>query len=280
MALGVGTLLLTAGAAAIGYYSYRSAMSEAREAYNRVAAATDAPPGRFDPKQITRLPKIAQRYFRHAIAPGTPLFSAVELEMEGTFLLGDKSKYQTYAMSARQALRSPDQFVWMPRMRSGVLTITGSDGHVQSEAWTRFWLLGLVPVAQDRSSPDLVRSARFRAVVESALWLPASLLPENGVEWQQLGADRARVTFHRVSPLIELELTLDKAGAVREAVGQRWSNANPERTFRLQPFGATMSEYRTFQGLTIPTRISAGNHFGTPDYLPFFQAHLTDASYR
>jgi len=74
-------------------------------------------------------------------------------------------------------------------------------------------------------------------------------------------------------------MILDSSGAVREVVGQRWSNANRDRTFRLQPFGGTMGADRTFQGLTIPTEIAAGNHYGTADYLPFFQVRLINATY-
>ncbi|HYD11469.1 MAG TPA: DUF6544 family protein [Allosphingosinicella sp.] len=210
---------------------------------------------------------------------GDTLYSTAKLEMEGTFLLGDKDRYQTFAMSARQVLRAPDQFVWMPRMRSSAMSITGSDALVDGEAWTRFWVLGVVPVAQDHTSPDLVRSAQFRAVVEGALSLPTSLLPANDVDWEQLNEHRARVTFRRFSPAIILEMILDSSGAVREVVGQRWSNANRDRTFRLQPFGGTMGADRTFQGLTIPTEIAAGNHYGTADYLPFFQVRLINATY-
>jgi hypothetical protein len=255
-------------------------MGEAKTAYSRIAADGGTPLKHFEPEQVRQLPEIARRYLGHAIAPGTPLYSVAELEMEGTFLLGDKEKFQTYQMSARQALNPPDQFVWIPKMRSGAMTISGSDGLVRGEAWTRFWLLGLVPVAQERTAPDLVRSAQFRAAVEGALWLPATLLPENGVEWEQLGPNEARVTLRRFSPEIVLRLELDELGRVTEVVGQRWSNANSAKVFQLQPFGGTMLAEGTFQGFTIPTAVAVGNHFGTEDYLPFFQARITKATYR
>ena len=275
-----GSLAVAASAALVGYVSYRSAMAEAEDAYGRLAGAPTAGQAiRLDPKMVADQPEIAQRYFQHAIAPGTPLYSSVELVMEGTFLLGDKEKHQAYAMSARQALNAADEFVWVPRMRSGAMTITGSDALVDGEAWTRFWLLALVPVAQDRSSGDLVRSAQFRAAVESALFLPTSLLPNNGVKWEQVGENHARLTFHRLSPPIVLNMTIDQSGAVREVVGQRWSNANRDKTFRLQPFGGTVDAEGTFQGLTVPTQIAAGNHYGTADYLPFFQVIITSARY-
>lgn len=265
----------------IGYISCRAASSEELRAYNRVLGRPLPPQRRFDPDQVRSLPEIAQRYFRHAIAAGTPLYAVAEVRMNGTFLLGDKAKFQTYQMTARQVLRPSDQFVWIPKLRSGPLTITGSDALVAGRAWTRFWMLSLVPVANDRSSPDLVRSAQFRAAVEGALWLPPSLLPENGVEWAQAGANTAVVTLRKFNPEpIVLTLTLDRSGAVREVVGQRWSNANTEKRFRHQPFGGTILREGTNQGLTIPTQIAVGNLYGTPDYLPFFQATLTSVKYR
>lgn len=277
--LGIGALTLATGGAAAGYSAQRSAMREAEEAYRRIARPSSPRPERFDPAQVERLPEIARRYFRHAISPGTPLYTTVQLEMAGTFLLGDKDSFQTYRMTARQVLRAPDQFVWLPRLRSGVMSIVGSDALVGGEAWTRFWLLGLMPVAQERSSPDVVRSAQFRAAVESGLWAPASLLPENGVRWEQVGPDEAQVTLERFEPAIVLRLKMDELGAVKEVVGQRWSNVNADKVFRLQPFGGTISAEGTFDGFTIPTEVSAGNHYGTDEYLPFFQTRITGAVY-
>ncbi len=277
--IGVGAIALVGGALAFGIGAYRLATAEAEEAYRSLLARPDPPTRLFHPDQVADLPEVAQRYFRHAIAPGTPLYSVAELEMQGTFLLGDKHKFQRYDMSARQVLRPPDQFVWVPRLRSGATTITGSDGLVSGEAWTRFWLFGLIPVANTKSSPDLVQSAQFRAAVEGALWLPTALLPENGVKWEQVGQDQARVTISHVKPELVLFLTFSADGAVREVVGQRWSNANSEQRFQLQPFGGRFIAEATFQGLTIPVQISAGNHYGTEAYLPFFQARISSAKY-
>jgi hypothetical protein len=277
--IGTGAAVLGGSSLAIGYAAYRSARRDADLAYERLAARSEPPGQRFDPAQISGLPEIAHRYFRHAVAPGTPIYSGLELEMEGNFLLGDKAKHQGYRMKARQVLTQSAEFVWMPRLRSGAMTITGSDARVAGEAWTRFWMLGVLPVANVTTSPDMLRSAQFRGVVESALWLPTTLLPENGARWEQVGQNEARVTLTRFSPAIALHLKLDESGAVREVIGQRWSNANREQRFRLQPFGGMMSKEATFGGLTIPTEISVGNHYGTEEYLPFFQARITRVRY-
>lgn len=265
-------------AAARARRSYQAAMAEAQAAWQRIAARARPDVPLFDPAIVSSLPEIAQRYFRHAIAPDTPLHRRVELEMTGTFLLGSKDRPQRYRMAARQILAPGEGFVWLPRMRNGPVRISGSDGMVDGQAWTRFWLQGLIPVADQRTTPDLLRSAAFRSVAEG-VWAPASLLPMAGAQWEQVGHDQARVTFTRAAPPVTLQLSLTPDGAIRELVGQRWSNANPQKVFRLQPFGGTVLAHRRFGGFTIPSQVALGNLYGTPDYLPFFQAEIVSARY-
>jgi hypothetical protein len=278
--LALGAALLGSGAALLGHVRYRAAMAEAERAFAAIARPSQPTIGRFDPAEVAHLPEVARRYFGHAIAPGTPLYTVALLEMEGIFLLGRRENHQTYAMKAREVIRAPDQFVWLPRLSSGPVTVSGSDGLVAGRAWTRFFLAGTVPVAAVESSPDLVRSAGFRGAAEAALWLPATLLPRRGARWEEAAPNRARVTIEGGGYPVTLELTLDSAGAVKEIVGQRWSNANSDKVFRLQPFGGTVTAERRFGGFTVPSEVAMGNHYGTPDYLPFFQARLTGASYR
>lgn len=276
--LGIALLLLVIGGGGFLYWSYTRAMAAAQARWSAVLARAAPADARFDPAMVAGLPEVPRRYFTHAIAPGTPLKTTVTLEMRGTFLLGDVRKFQAYEMEARQILTPPDAFVWIPSMRSGVVHITGSDALVSGEAWMRFWINGLIPVANVGSSPDVVRSARFRSAVE-AIWAPAALLPREGISWEQVGADTARVTIATGRDPIVLEMTLDAAGGVRQVVGQRWSNTNSENSFRLQPFGGTIEAEQSFGGYTIPSRVKVGNHFGTAEYLPFFQAEIIEAAY-
>ncbi len=61
---------------------------------------------------------------------------------------------------------------------------------------------------------------------------------------------------------------------------RRWSDANPERAFRWQPFGGTVAEEARFGGYTVAGRVEAGNHFGTDDYFPFFRARVLGLRFR
>jgi hypothetical protein len=156
-------------------------------------------PVRFDPAMVDHLPAPARRYFLHAIAPGTALRTVAEIEMVGEFGLGDGDAPRYLPMRARQILAPPHGFVWIASMGSpGLMRVSGSDAYAWGEAWTRFWLLGTIPVARAAGTPDLARSAAARGIAEAALWVPAALLPTNGVAWEPIDDRRSRaVVLHR-----------------------------------------------------------------------------------
>lgn len=277
-AVGIAFVLLMVAGGYL-FLSYRRSAEDAERAWAGIAAAAQPPDTQFDPATISHLPEVVQRYFLHAIAPGTPLKTTVGLRLKGTFLLGDRTSSQRYDMEASQILAPPNQFVWTPTLRSGLLTITGSDALVDGQAWTRFWIGSLLPVANVPSSADLVRSAQFRAAIEG-IWAPASLLPRKGITWNVTGPNTASVTMDLAAGPIVVELTMDSTGALTEVVGMRWSDANPQKLFQLQPFGGTMEREATFDGYTIPSVVTVGNMFGTDDYFPFYQAQVLQAVYR
>jgi hypothetical protein len=72
-----------------------------------------------------------------------------------------------------------------------------------------------------------------------------------------------------------VDITVDAKGRPLEVSFQRWSNANPEKVHRLQPFGGYLSDFREVGGYRLPHRVEAGNMFGTDDYFPFFLAEVT-----
>lgn len=56
----------------------------------------------------------------------------------------------------------------------------------------------------------------------------------------------------------------------------RWSNENPDRRYRLQPFGGYLADFREFGGYRLPASVEGGNHFGTDAYFPFYKATVTE----
>jgi len=243
-----------------------------RREWLRLAAIQPARPALFDPAMLAGLPPVAQRYFRATIAPGTPLYPVAAIRMTGQFSLGDAASPNYLDMQANQLLAAPEGFVWAMRAGHGAMRISGSD----SAKWTRFWLLAVLPVARMGGSEDHRRSAFGRYVAEAAFWTPAALLPGPDTMWQDTGGNSTRVTLRRDRMEQSVDLMLDDSGRPVQVSFMRWSDANPDKRFRLQPFGGTLSDFRTFEGFTLPTRVEAGNFFGTKDYFTFFKADVSE----
>jgi hypothetical protein len=254
----LSTAALLGGAAAWRAADHRTDRSEAR----RLAEFQPADPGRFDASRVADLPEPARRYFAFAIAPDTPLWTVAEISMTGQFALGDKDEPGYMAMTAQQTLAAPHGFVWSMRAARGAMRVSGFD----SGQWTRFWAMGLIPVARIGGSRDHARSAFGRYVAEA-------------VFWEAVDEDTARaiVTFDELSQSVDV--TVGPDGRPTEVRFLRWTNANPEKEFRLQPFGAYPSAFREFGGFTLPTHVEAGNNFGTEQYFPFFIAEVHDVRF-
>lgn len=216
------------------------------------------------------LPDPARRYFAFTIAEGTPLRAAAEIEMRGEIGLGTKEAPGYRPMRARQVLAPPDGLVW--QLRSGF--IAGSDGALPDRSWTRFWLLGLIPIVR-ASGEDHHRSACGRVIAEAAFWVPASLLPGDHVRWEPVDENTARARVHCGRFEQAVDITVNANGAPVRVVVQRWSNANSDDAWREQPFGGELSGFRNFDGFRLPTRVEGGNLIGTADYFPFFKANVT-----
>jgi hypothetical protein len=112
-----------------------------------------------------------------------------------------------------------------------------------------------------------------------AIWAPATLLPQFGADWTQTGPDTAVVRFADTQGIEPMQITLDAQGNPVEVWALRWTDANPEKIYRLQPFGGRMLEMGRHGGFLIPMRVELGNMFGTADYAPFFLATITRAEF-
>lgn len=241
-----------------------------RQEWLRLAALQPSDPGRFNHAMVAELPEPARRFFEFSIEEGARLWTVAEIDMGGQFSLGSKEQPRYQPMQAWQILAAPHGFVWQLEL-PGALPVSGSDaGH-----WTRFRLLGLVPVARQGGDDDHTRSAFGRYVAEALLWTPAALLPGPGVEWKALSEHSARVTVRHQGLEQAVDLHVDAQGQPLHVQFMRWSNANAERIYREQPFGAVPSQFQPVQGFRVPLRVEAGNHYGTEAYFPFFKAEVT-----
>ena len=93
----------------------------------------------FDPESVAQLPEPAQRYLRHAIAPGTRLARSVVVEMQGR--IGLKPGADKLPFQASQILATPNGLIWRATVGEGIRQITGSDRYIAGEG-AMHWFMG------------------------------------------------------------------------------------------------------------------------------------------
>jgi hypothetical protein len=123
---------------------------------SQVWHALESPPAhqRFNADMVAALPAPVQRYFLHAIAPGTPLATSVKLEMQGQFRLGEDKPW--LAMRAQEIL-TPKGFVWKAVV-GRALQFKGADYYINNSGRMQFKMWGLIPLVNVHSK-DTTRSA-------------------------------------------------------------------------------------------------------------------------
>jgi len=242
-------------------------LASARELRSRLA---DLPvPGSFSDVDLEGLPDPVRRYFKEAIAPGTPLATSACFRMHGSIKLGRR----WVPFGARQVLAPHYGFVWAARA-GGV--IVGSDRYVGGQGAMDWKLLGLVRVMH-AVGPDLSRSAAGRAGAE-ALWVPTALLPRFGVTWTAIDPRHITASYRLDDTQLEVHFTLDDDARVRSVVFDRWGDPTNSRSWAYHSFGFEATGYATFDGVTIPRAGRAGWFHGSDRWQEgeFFRSEITD----
>ena len=227
----------------------------------------------FDASSLAGLPEPAQRLLSAAIPDGSPLATAVELEMHGRIKLGVWLPF-----TARQVLRAGVGFVWAPVVGGRILRFVGADLLGPDGARMQFRLHDRITVV-DSSGPDTERSAAGRLAAETAAWLPQALTPQAGATWQGLDDEHATVSLPGPSGSVDVDVTVDGAGALAEILVRRWNDsAKPPG---LEPFGGTITATFEADGIRIAGEGRVGWERGAPtqDDAVFFEYTVTSASW-
>lgn len=228
----------------------------------------------FDPTLVEELPEPVQRWLLHAVAPGTPLLTGVELEWTGHVRLG--SSWSPYY--ARQRSRLDTGFVWTATSRRAGLPVTGFDRFTHGEGQMS-WRLGRVLRVMSASGDDITRSDAGRHAAEILASVPATALHPD-VVWAPVDHGRATALLDVGGEQQSVTVTVDPAGRLREVEMERWG-APPGSPFDRYRFGAVLGEERRYDGYLVPTEVVGGWFFGT-DRWPegvFLRARIVRCSF-
>jgi hypothetical protein len=219
--------------------------------------------GVIDEADLQGLPEPARRWMVAAAGIGTTCSAAVRLRIEGQ--MRPKPGAPPFDIKADETIGIGTGFVWLARSRIGLFQMSVLDAYHDREGFMAGRFIGIVPLMNARGG-DVTRSARHRLAAESALF-PNALLPRDGIRWEPVDDERAAIVFTIDGETIPVTVRIDSAGNLTEVTMERWGDVGRDG-FGLIPYGFAVEQHRTFEGITIASRVRGGWWYGSDRYDP------------
>ena len=227
--------------------------------------------GRFSAESTAHLPEPARRWLAHSIAPGTPLYSSVTVEMEGEIKLGHWHRF-----TAHQIIQPGAGYVWSAVTHVAGVRISGSDRMIPDAARMHWQAMGLLPVIRS-SGPDVLNSAAGRLAGES-VFVPTTFAK---AQWEPMVDPDIAVASWRVGSRVDrVRLQVASNGALMSVALRRWGRP-PGTPYGRYPFGVRFDDEQTFGPITIPSTMHAHWWWGTEmvDAGEFYRARILSATF-
>jgi hypothetical protein len=232
---------------------------------------------RVDFRELEGLPDPVQRFFRAVMTNGQPIVRRVEIGHSGSFNLSASGPmWRPFTSQQVVSTRRPG-FVWNGRvsMLPGV-PVRVHDAYVAGVGCLRPAVLGLVPLADAKPTPELARGELLRWFAEAA-WYPTALLPSQGVRWRALDAGSAEATLVDGSVEVSLRFRFGADGRIdsvrAEARGRGVGDA-----VVMTPWEGRFSDPECHDGLWVPMRGEVA--WLTPQgRLPYWRGQVTRLVY-
>lgn len=222
------------------------------------AARRPVPPSRFDTaRDLDDLPPPVQRFFRAALADGTPLVAALSLEHCGTFNLAAEGsdRWISFTSTQRVITRRPG-FVWDARMAivPGI-TVRVHDAYVAGEGILHPAVLGLFSLTDLRGAspePGGVAHGEFMRFVAEAAWYPTALLPGQAARWTAVDEHSAQVDLGDGAVGISLLLRFDPGTGLIDSVRAEARGRTVGQGVVMTPWEGRWWDYAEHGGMKVP----------------------------
>ncbi|HSF39364.1 MAG TPA: DUF6544 family protein [Thermoanaerobaculia bacterium] len=244
-----GIVGCAATAAGIGTLLWNRSTARAVE---RLAPHAPAKPARvFSSEQLAGLPDPVARYFMFVLTPGRPLARRARIEHVGEFRSALDAPWSPFT-SVEHFTADPPGFLWDAKIRMAPLTtVRVRDSYLDGRGSMLGKVAGLIPVVDQSGSPELASGALQRYLAE-AVWLPAALLPENGVTWEAVDATSARATLTHAGTTVSLVFRFGESGEiVSTSTPGRFRDVNGRGV--LTPWEGVHRRYEEIGCVRVPT---------------------------
>lgn len=204
----------------------------------------------YSSAEVVDLPSPVARYLAFALPEGQPRIRVARVDWKGGMRLRPGAAWSPF--TAKQVFTvTPPGFVWSADVRTFPLVpVRVRDSYVAGEAQMLARLGSVVPVVDERGTPELASGALMRWLGEAA-WFPTAFLPGGGVQWEAVNDSTARAMVTDGAVRISAEFHFAPTGELSSMTAMRYRDVNG--TSVLTPFEGRYEQYARRGGLMVPT---------------------------
>jgi hypothetical protein len=240
----------------------------------RSVQAESAEAIRFSPAMLEGLPPPVARYFAFAITPGRPLVRRARFSQAGEFSI-NPGVWKPFTAVEYFSVHPPG-FVWDATIRSlPLLPVRVRDSYLAGQGSMRGALAGLVPVVEQRGTPEVAAGSLVRYLAEAA-WLPTALLPCEGISWTPIDDTNARAGLTDGPTSVWLDVRFGSSGEIVTVSTMRHRDVKGAPV--LTPWAGHFHDYESKDEMMIP--LGGEVEWILPDtHVPYWRGEIVEATY-
>ncbi|GBE18485.1 hypothetical protein BMS3Abin16_01089 [archaeon BMS3Abin16] len=230
-----------------------------------------------DLDEVDELPSPVKKYFHHVLKKGQPIISKVFISQNGGF----RAKPEMAGWSEMKAVQyfssEPRAFVWDSQIFIlPLVSINVCDSYIDGKGSMTGKFLSLFTLINSHDEEELNAGALQRYLAE-AVWFPTSLLPSQGISWEEIDSSKAKATITDSGITVSLEFEFNERGeAVSVYTPGRYREVKGK--YELTPWKGRFSNYIEVEGYRIPTKAEVEWHLKDKTY-PYWKAELIEVRY-
>lgn len=227
--------------------------------------------------EVALLPDPVKRYFHHVLKNGQPIINRAHISQIGGFRAKPEMTEWSEMKADQHFSATPKAFVWNSHISIlPMLSINVCDAYTNGKGKMKGKLISLITLIDAHDEEELNQGALQRYLAE-AVWFPTSLLPSQGVTWEEINHSQAKATLSDSGITVSLEFEFNEKGeAVSVYTPARYREVAGH--YELTPWKGTFTEYIDAGGYRIPSEGKVEWHLKDKKY-PYWRAKIVDVSY-
>jgi len=266
---------LIALAGCIWGYGQWSFEQRAQEQVAALLPASLNPAQEMNSQMLAQLPPLVQRWLQTTGIPEQEIIQTVHLYQKGEMRTSPDGKWLPVEAEQWFSVQPPG-FIWIADVGgSGFMQFRGRDLYQHGSGHMLIKAYALLPVVN--TSGEEINQGTLVRFLSEIIWFPSAALAPY-IAWEQISERQAKATMTYGEVRASGTFIFDESGRVIAFEAPRYYDRKEGATLENWFIAIQPESYRTFEGISVPTKASVTWKLEDGDYT-WYQLEVTDIAY-